>query len=436
MMKTKLILALSICANAGLLAFYLKKESPPPAPAPETVATVTSPAPRPAPEQRVKRSESTQVVTNALNWSSIESEDYRDYIANLRAVGCPEETVRDIIIADVNKLYGARMAGLYPSPLDFKFWAVEDGKQRAADREREQKRRELEREKRTLIQELLGVDYEDEMARWSGRPDQDQWRFGFLSAEKQQQVQALQDKYRELERAAFGQGGGNPGEARARMLAVRAQREAELAQILGPQDFQEYQLRNSPVARNMRENLAAFQPSEDEFRKIFELRKSYDDQVGFGRDGGDPALREQRQLAQQQLDAQLQQVLGSRYAEYQMSQDERYRELYEFSQRNDLPQETAQSVYDMRRTAEEVRRDLERNTSLTPEQRGAALATLAAETRSAVAAAMGEKAFGDYQRRGGAWVNRLGQTEQRGQRGGGNGGQDRGGGRFQRGGRQ
>jgi hypothetical protein len=284
-----------------------------------------------------------------------------------------------------------------------------------------------------LIRELLGVNYEEEIVRWSGRPDEDDWRFGFLSAEKQQQVRALQDKYRELERAAFGQRGGDPGEARARMAAVRAQREAELAQILGP-DLQEYQLRNSPVARNMRENLAAFQPSEDEFRKIFELRKSFDEQFGFGRDGGDPALREQRQLAQQQLEAQMQQVLGPRYAEYQMSQDERYRDLYEFSQRNNLPQETAQSVYDMRRTAEELRRNLERDASLSPEQRTAALTALATETRTAVAGALGEKAFTDYQRRGGAWVDRLAQTEQRGQRGdrGGNGGPDRGN-RFQRG---
>src|SRR6266446_3510341 len=30
-------------------------------------------------------------------WSQIESADYREYIANLRAVGCPEQIIHDII---------------------------------------------------------------------------------------------------------------------------------------------------------------------------------------------------------------------------------------------------------------------------------------------------------------------------------------------------
>ncbi len=32
------------------------------------------------------------VETNAFNWSQLESTDYRQYIANLRAIGCPEVT--------------------------------------------------------------------------------------------------------------------------------------------------------------------------------------------------------------------------------------------------------------------------------------------------------------------------------------------------------
>src|SRR5437868_6638046 len=41
---------------------------------------------------------SAQVVyrTNQFHWSQIESSDYRAYIANLRAIGCPEPTIRDI----------------------------------------------------------------------------------------------------------------------------------------------------------------------------------------------------------------------------------------------------------------------------------------------------------------------------------------------------
>src|SRR6267143_4470910 len=48
----------------------------------------------------------------AFHWRQIESSDYKTYIANLRAVGCPEQTIRDIIIADVTKAYEARKATL------------------------------------------------------------------------------------------------------------------------------------------------------------------------------------------------------------------------------------------------------------------------------------------------------------------------------------
>lgn len=433
-MKAKIILAVSLCANAGaLLAYYFVKDRPAPqAGAAQIVVTNFSPTPPPrTPEARAVRVEN--VTTNAFSWANVESADYRDYIAKLRAIGCPEETVRDIIIADVSKLYAGRVASLYPSGKDFKFWAVDDNKKRNEERERAQKRRELEREKSALIKELIGVDLETEMARWSGRPDDSDWRYGFLSAERQEQLKALQDKYRDLERAAWGENGGNDPEARARLAAVRAQREAEMAQLLGPQDYQEYQLRNSWTARNMRENLASFQPTEEEFRKVFELRKAYDDQLGLTREGGDAQAREQRQLAQQQLEEQIRATLGEdRYRQYQLAQDDRYRELYDFGQRNNLPQETVQNVYDMRRTAETMRRQVESDRTLSPEQRTAALSVLANETRASISTALGEQAWKEYQRRNGEWINRLGRIEQRGGGGGGNnnGAQERG--RFQR----
>src|SRR6266436_2371542 len=52
----------------------------------------------------------TALETDKLDWRSIESEDYRAYIKNLREIKCPEETIRDIIIADVNKLFARRRA--------------------------------------------------------------------------------------------------------------------------------------------------------------------------------------------------------------------------------------------------------------------------------------------------------------------------------------
>src|ERR1700719_942751 len=45
-----------------------------------------------------------------FSWREVESNDYPTYIANLRDIGCPEQTIRDIIIADVNALYAQKRA--------------------------------------------------------------------------------------------------------------------------------------------------------------------------------------------------------------------------------------------------------------------------------------------------------------------------------------
>jgi hypothetical protein len=61
-----------------------------------------------------------------FQWRQIESADYRTYIANLRAIGCPEQTIRDIIIADVHQVYEKRRRQLEPrssaAPMDGLRW--------------------------------------------------------------------------------------------------------------------------------------------------------------------------------------------------------------------------------------------------------------------------------------------------------------------------
>src|SRR5262245_7724745 len=54
----------------------------------------------------------TNVVVRRQNfvWNQIESDDYATYIANLRSIGCPEATIRDIIVADVNQYFARRRA--------------------------------------------------------------------------------------------------------------------------------------------------------------------------------------------------------------------------------------------------------------------------------------------------------------------------------------
>ena len=42
----------------------------------------------------------------------MESEDYSTYIANLRGIGCPEQTIRDLITAELNQTYAEKLRQL------------------------------------------------------------------------------------------------------------------------------------------------------------------------------------------------------------------------------------------------------------------------------------------------------------------------------------
>jgi hypothetical protein len=92
-----------------------------------------------------------------FSWREIESPDYPTFISNLRSIDCPEQTIRDIIIADVNALYSLKRAtNLVTS--EQQWWRTQPDPsvvQAAAD-----KSRELEDERRALLTNLLGTNWE------------------------------------------------------------------------------------------------------------------------------------------------------------------------------------------------------------------------------------------------------------------------------------
>ena len=48
-----------------------------------------------------------------FHWSTLESTNFEVYVANLRAVSCPESTVRDIVFGELEDLYTQkRLSGI------------------------------------------------------------------------------------------------------------------------------------------------------------------------------------------------------------------------------------------------------------------------------------------------------------------------------------
>src|SRR5450756_2540486 len=101
-MKSKVALVISILVNialAGVVYHFATSRTPEQSSASRAPASITAATAR---ETRTAPAAVT-IVTNqsgqSFGWQMVESADYRRYIANLRAIGCPEETIRDIITA-------------------------------------------------------------------------------------------------------------------------------------------------------------------------------------------------------------------------------------------------------------------------------------------------------------------------------------------------
>ena len=107
-----------------------------------------------------------------LSWRALESTNYVQFIENLRAFACPEETVRDIIITDVAKMYARRRAALRGELQPYKFWQTMDllGGPPASP-ELQRQLRALDIEQRQLIRALLDVDLRTELAKYSGNAE-------------------------------------------------------------------------------------------------------------------------------------------------------------------------------------------------------------------------------------------------------------------------
>ena len=221
-MNAKPVLVLSLVGNLALAAALVVTFKSKPA---SLVAggTASAPAhPKDTATAAQKTSEATPNPTPAaagqhFDWRLVESEDYKKYIANLRSIGCPEETIRDIIVADVNKLYESKRKELAGPTKKFEYWKPGAMMGAAFDPERTEKERALNKEKRALITELLGSAVDEKPDILAGAAGQIEAMFDFLPAEKRSKVfELMQDMQTKMQKAMKG-GAMDPEDIRKAM---------------------------------------------------------------------------------------------------------------------------------------------------------------------------------------------------------------------------
>jgi hypothetical protein len=350
----------------------------------------------------------------AASWKDLQTDDLKEFVQRLRAAGCPEETVQDLILAEVNRRYAILNRELWPERnVDKPFWEVQKGDPAEAKRNRERSRKaaELRKEKSALLIELLGVDPEKERRRAEGLADYSDYnerRVSFLPEAKREAVVKFLDEFEDKMQDFYTRNRGlYDSQYRAERKQLEEERSQALAQFLTPEEIREFELRQSQLASQLSHDLRGLTVSREQYDAIYDVRKKYGDSIYNYGDLETKAERDQVAKNKEALQADLVAALGPDKArEYQRSQDYSYQELTRLARRNDLPVETAAKVYDFKEAAEASVKQIKADTTLTEEQRKSALSTIREETQQAVRDSLGA-GFTNYLRQGGWWINNL-----------------------------
>lgn len=417
-MNARTILVVSVVLNLGLgvaAGYFLKSGEK----APETTAGVQGDGERAELEKRSNRKPVPQqgaVSTERakrpeeFHWQQVASPDYKSYMAHLREIECPEETIRDIITAEVNKFFGKKIRALRyaDGEMPYKYWESGrsyNSKERYA---RERQIRALEREKSALLKELLGVDPNEEIKKENNYVDYWERNFAFVQDDRKEKVREIQEKYGEMEQE-INRTGFYDEEDRKKLKDLYQERLRELSAILNPKELEEYDLRASRVASQLRSDVEVSDVSEEEFRKIFALRKGREEDLEYPYDQEDKAGQERRRKAVEEVDEQVKSLIGpERFVQYQRSQDWNYKELVRLVERQELPREAADKVFDIKKDSEDAVKSIRENKNLTSQERDEALKKIGEETQKALTSALGsERTVQKYRKRGGWWINNV-----------------------------
>ena len=331
------------------------------------------------------------------------NDDLPTLIARLRAAGFPPSVIRSIVAAEIGERFVARRKELTAAQSVNPFWKGQiyssyDPKVTAA-------LRALSREQSDLVKQLLGPDTSSASdvvhAAMAGR-------FGNLPPEKIDQLQSILSDYGEMRSQIYSTTNGVMlPEDRAKLALLDKEQHVDLAALLTPQELEEYNLRNSSTASQLRSQLALFNPTEDEFRAIFKIRQTLDDQFGSTMT---MTMEQRRQYteAQTQLLPQFQAVLApDRFAAFQQAVDPAYQQINRLVARLELPPDTSTQVVALqkdimqRATAAQTMRDA------TPDQRAAQLIVLNQEATAKLTQTLGARGYEAYKANGGYWLQML-----------------------------
>lgn len=407
-----LLLASSLVANAALITVVAVRNPAAPTsgdlrPSSSASASTSKPRSTSAKSDLVLPPE----LIAALN--SNEPETLRDF---LRAAGISDEMIRGIVQMQIWKKYEARFKALNPqmNPDPNKPWWKDDRNQQnrwgggMTKAQREESKR-LQREVRDETVRLLGPD--------ASRNSWQEQRLSFLPAEKRQSLQDIQQDYQELisEVNQDTQGFRLASDAE-KLRFLQEEQKRDMEALMTPEERKTYELRMSNTAQQLRWKMTQYDATEQEYLTIFPLQKAFDDKYNPRQNDpyAEQVERDQnfwkdRQAAEKQLQDQIKSLIGEqRYADSLRLQESDWTQLEAATRRLELPADTPTRLYALRDTTASAVKQIADNSSLSNEQKKAALGVLATSTREQVRASLGfEGAEAYFKNNGMTWLKEL-----------------------------
>ena len=412
----------------------LRRVPGPPKPVPREVRMASRPQPKVADAAETNSVVAVSPVdVEAFTWAQLVSPDFKLYRDRLRAIGCPEETVRDIILAEINQKFRQPRAEIL-ADVQRRYWGI-TAKGEDSLAKWKAPLEKLAEERQALIEEVLGKDPDDEPTRLERQTRSWENQYAWLPAEQQARLVELELEFQKRSQAIWEDLAKRPNseataEENQKFKALQAEFATARQQALSPEEYLEYRLRNSP-AGNWARNLAGFEATETEWRAVAQLKLEHQEALksafpgsgeaseafarryglsdlpNFAESSGQEEVRRQLQA---ELDAATKAALGpERWAEYELAESSDYQQTRRITDRYQLPESLAQQAYELQRAAAAHAQAMRDDVGLSAEARASALAAIRQETERALAATLGSKVFSTYQEYHGNWLQQLDQ---------------------------
>lgn len=329
-------------------------------------------------------------------WVGIDTDDMPALTARLRAAGFPAPAVRAILREKITQQFASRRRALLPPYASTPFWMNPRQDPRTAVA-----LRQFETEQEKLLADLLG-DRSSAM----GAHDPD---LAFLTPAKAVGIAEIEREH-QRQRTELWTAGFTHDTDRAKFAAIDRHYEDALAQLLTPTERREYDLRKSPIAEALRARLAAFEPTEDEFRAIHALRSAFQKEWGDMIDVSmSPERQQLRDEAEERLETETKAALTpERAAYYSRAAEWDYLATSQLVARLELPRETTDRLYSLKEEFVSRSFAIQRAGHPMPD-RTAQLTALRDEAIARITPLLGAQAgaLEAYQQRGGHWVKYL-----------------------------